>query len=118
MEKCGDTAKRMAADDANQTTRKRRSGNETIQYLKEKTEKEVHFREQELELKRTQQELEMKNQIAHLEQAASQTKVLHNLQAQQQQQQQQMQNLQTMLIQQQQQQTGVLMELIKTLAPK
>ena len=68
----------MAADDVNQTTRKR-SGNGTIQYLKEKTEKEVHFREQELELKRTEQELEMKNQAAHLEQAAAQTNVLHNL---------------------------------------
>lgn len=43
MEKCGDTVKRMAADDVNQTTRKRRSGNETIQYLKEKMENEGHF---------------------------------------------------------------------------
>ena len=58
LQKVGETRKRVVGDDvseerAKKEKRTRRSGAETIVYLKEKSEKEFKIRQEELELKKT-----------------------------------------------------------------
>ena len=61
MEKLGETQKRAAEEcEGDIGKKKRRSGNETIEFLREKSEIEKAFREEELVLKRKQQEIEEK----------------------------------------------------------
>ena len=47
---------------------RRRSGNETIEFVREKSDGEKAFREEELVLKRKQQEIEEKKLTAFLDQ--------------------------------------------------
>ena len=47
MEKLGYTLKRKAAEDGQVTPKKRRSGSETVVYLKEKAEKEFELRKEQ-----------------------------------------------------------------------
>ena len=69
MESLGETSKRMKdADDdpkENRAAKKQRStGSETVQFLKEKNEKELKMRQSELELQREMQENERKRHDA------------------------------------------------------
>ena len=90
MERFGETKKRSEAEvEQRKQTKRRRSGNDAVEFLKEKTEKENEFRAEELALKKQHQQQE----------AARQGQILA-------------------LMQQQQQQTAAMMALIERLVPK
>ena len=90
MERFGETKKRSEAEgDEVRQKKRRRSGNDAVQFLKEKTEKENEFRVEELALKKQHQQQE----------AARQGQILA-------------------MMQQQQQQTAAMMALIERLLPK
>ena len=87
MEKLGETQKRAVeeGEQENHTKKKRRSGNETISFLREKAEIDKALREQELALRRKQQELEEKKLASYLDQQKSMMELMHQQQQQQQQ---------------------------------
>ena len=90
MERFGETKKRSETEgEQRRQTKRRRSGNDAVEFLKEKTEKENEFRAEELALKKQHQQQE----------AARQGQILA-------------------LMQQQQQQTAAMMALIERLVPK
>ena len=90
MERFGETKKRSEAEgDEVRQKKRRRSGNDAVQFLKEKTKKENEFRVEELALKKQHQQQE----------AARQGQILA-------------------MMQQQQQQTTAMMALIERLLPK
>ena len=84
MEKLGETQKRAVeeGEQENHTKKKRRSGNETISFLREKAESDKALREQELALLRKQQELEEKL-ASYLDQQKSMMELMHQQQQQQ-----------------------------------
>ena len=86
MEKLGETQKRAVeeGEQENHMKKKRRSGNETISFLREKAESE---REEELAIRRKQQELEEKKLASYLDQQKSMMELMHQQQQQQQQSQ-------------------------------
>lgn len=96
MEKLGETQKRAAEEGEGDIGKKRRrNGNETIEFLPEKSESEKAFMEEELVLKRKQQEIEGKKLTAFLDQQKS---MIQLMQEQQQQQQVQNNNIQMMMM--------------------
>lgn len=126
LEKVGETRKRVVGDDVSEEPQKkekrtRRSGAETIVYLKEKSEKEFKIRQEELELRKQEQcaqvkrQEEMTQQLIH--QQEQQQTMFANLQQQQHQQLQQLSQMQ-MTIMQQQQQNQALVAVLQELAKK
>ena len=125
LEKVGETRKRVVGDDVSEEPEKkekrtRRSGAETIVYLKEKSEKEFKIRQEELELRKQEQcaqvkrQEEMTQQLIH--QQEQQQTMFANLQQQQHQQLQQLSQMQMTIMEQQQQNqapVAVLQELAK-----
>ena len=111
MEKAGETQRRTAEEDGGgkKPKRQRRSGNDTIEYLRSKADNDLELRKEELELKKRQQELDEKKFLASVAQQklmqTQQREVVQKMKQQEKQQQQQVQDLQTMLLQQQQQQS-------------
>ena len=90
MERFGETKKRSEAEgEQRKQTKRRRSGNDAVEFLKEKTEKENEFQAEELAIKKQHQQQE----------APRQGQILA-------------------LMQQQQQQTAAMMALIERLVPK
>lgn len=85
MEKLGETQKRAveAGEQENHMKKKRRSGNETISFLREKAESEKSLREEELAIRRKQQELEEKKLTSYLDQQKSMMELMHQQQQQQ-----------------------------------
>ena len=58
MEKFGETKKRIGDKEKEvNSKRKRSSGSETVTYLREKAEREISFRKDELEVKKREHEL-------------------------------------------------------------
>ncbi|XP_044171706.1 UPF0746 protein DDB_G0281095-like [Acropora millepora] len=103
METFGESKKRKKEEEEENSTiskkkKSRNSGNDTIEYLREKNTKEMSIREKELQMKEKQQELEKQRyeSMMHLIQQQQQQ------QLQQQQQQQQQQQFQVMMKQQSQ----------------
>ena len=103
LEKVGETRKTVVGDDVSAEPEKkgkrtRRSGTETIAYLKEKSEKEFKINQEELELKKQEQcaqvkrQEEMTQQLIH--QQEQQQTMFANLQQQQHQQLQQLSQMQ------------------------
>lgn len=93
MERMGQTNKRKSEEDGfeiKKEKKRRRSGSEAIEFLQEKSEKEMKLREKEIELKVKEQEGKT-DQFSQMMQA---------MQQQQAQQQQQTQNLQILMAQQ------------------
>ena len=127
LEKFGETRKRLASEDGSEEPQKkekrtRRSGTETIGYLKEKSEKEFKIRQEELELKKqvqcsqAKQQEEMTQQL--IRQQEQQQAMFANLQKQQHQQLQQLTQMQMTMMQQQQQQNQALVAVLQELAKK
>ena len=122
LERIGETKKRKVDEadesrDQNSLKSRRRQGNETIIYLKQKAEQDIKVRQEELQLKRdaqVAQENHQKDMMQHLMKQHNQQMSLFN--AFQQQQQQQMQQMS--FIQQQQQQSQTLLSVLKELAQK
>ncbi|XP_068671176.1 DNA ligase 1-like [Montipora foliosa] len=85
MEKLGETQKRGVeeGEQENHMKKKRRSGNETISFLREKAESEKALREEELAIRRKQQELEEKKLASYLDQQKSMMELMHHQQQQQ-----------------------------------
>lgn len=113
MERVSQTNRRLSeeGEDWTNNKRRRRSGNDTIEFLRERSQTERVLREKELELKKIQVEEQAK--------AAQQTqKQMSDMMQLMQQQQQQMQAMQTMLLQQQQQQGQALLSLIENMSKK
>lgn len=88
------------------TKQKRRSGDETIGYLREKSETERKVREQEIELKKPQVVLQQ-------QQAAQSQAQMQEMMMVIQQQQQQSQNMTVLLVQQQQQFMSLMQSFLK-----
>ncbi|XP_068677223.1 DNA ligase 1-like [Montipora foliosa] len=85
MKKLGETQKRAVeeGEQENHMKKKRRSGNETISFLREKAESEKALREEELAIRRKQQELEEKKLASYLDQQKSMMELMHHQQQQQ-----------------------------------
>lgn len=110
LERLGETQKRKGQDSNLQTKtkKKRATGGDAVEFLRERTEAMVAARKEEVNMKVKQQEAESKRHQDFLE----------LMRQQQQQQQQQMHNMQAMLLQQQQQQTQLIMALVSKLDHK
>ncbi|XP_068674700.1 uncharacterized protein [Montipora foliosa] len=85
MEKLGETQKRAVeeGEQENHMKKKRRSGNETISFLREKAESEKALGEEELAIRRKLQELEEKKLASYLDQQKSMMELMHHQQQQQ-----------------------------------
>ena len=126
LERVGETRKRVVGDVSEEPEKKekrtRRSGAETIVYLKEKSEKEFKIRQEELELKKQEQCAQVKRQeeITHqlIHQQEQQQKIFTNLQQQQHQQLQQLSQMHMAIMQAQQQQNQALVAVLQELAKK
>ena len=128
LEKVGETKKRVAVSDdgsgepGKKEKRSRRSGTETIAYLKEKSAKELQIRQEELELRKEEQcaqakcHEQMTQQLIH--QQERQQDMFANLQQQQNQQLQQLSQMQMAMMQQQQQQSQALIAVLQEFAKK
>ena len=110
-ETMGKTQKRKFEEGQSKAKKCRRSGNETVEFLKLKEEQEMDVKKQELDLRKQEQEqmIEAQNQ---------QRDMFKQLIEQQQEQQKQMDDMQPLLMLQMQQQTTALMKIIETLVPK
>ena len=112
METMGKTQKRKSEEGQSKAKKCRRSGSETVEFLKLKAEQDMGVKKQELELRKQEQEqmVEAQNQ---------QRDMFKQMIKPQQEQQKQMHDMQSLLmLQQQQQQTTALMKIIETLVPK
>ena len=93
--------------DKNPAKRGTRTSNDTIVYLKERSEKDSKIKQQELELKKAEQAAQAKQQTVLTQQLINQQqlrqKMFSDFQNQQQQQLQQLSQMQMTLFQQQQQ---------------
>lgn len=103
MERLAQTKKRNGKDEPR---KKRQKSNETLDYLREASERESQLKQDELEMKRKQEEATMTTQQALLTQLRDQQQL--QMQQQQQQQQQFMQMMQMMLNSQQAQSQAII----------
>ena len=114
MERMGDTKKRENSNDesgiANGKKKVRRSTNDAIDYLKQKSTKDHDLKEKELDLRKRELELAADRQAQAAEQ---QQTIMKTFMSQMQEQVQQQQSLQAMLMAQQEQQNKILMALIE-----
>lgn len=111
METTGKTQKRKSAEGQRKAKKCRRSGSETLEFLKLKEEQDMYVQKQELDLRRQEQEemVEAQNQ---------QRDMFKQMINQQQEEQKQMNDMQSLSMLQQQLQTTALMKIIETLVPK
>ena len=118
MERMSQTKKRKNQEDnggdmkdKRKDKRKRRSGNDAVDFLKEKCEREMALREKEIEMKKNEQQ-DKANQFQLM--VNQQKTLLQAMQQQQAQQQQQSQNLHMIMAQQNQ----AIMALLEKVIPK
>ena len=115
MERLGETQKRKGGVDE-KVKKSRKSGPETLQYLREKMENEKELRKQEIEQKAKDHEVKLNYQKLMADQQSMPQQqhqdMLRLFQAQQQKQEQQIQSYQMTFLQQQQQQSQILMSLL------
>ena len=110
MERLGQTQKRKSEGDENEVKKrkKRSSGSDTLNFLREKNEQVQEMQKQELEVKRQQLEVESKKQDNFMQMMLNQ----------QQQQQKQMQDFQAMMGIQAKQQNDLMLALVSKLIDK
>ena len=113
MESMGETKKRSVESEEGDTSvkRKRRSGSDAVEYLREQAEKEIKIREEELVLKKQKQDQEASKQSQLFHQQNEMLKAMKD-------QQIQMKNMQAMMFQQQQQQTTAFLSMLDRFIPK
>lgn len=114
MERMSQTKNRKNQEDNGgdmKDRRKRRSGNDAVDFLKEKSEREMALREKEIEMKKNEQQ-DKANQFQVM--VNQQQTLLQAMQQQQAQQQQQGQNLHMIMAQQNQ----AIMALLEKVIPK
>lgn len=121
MESLGSTKKRKSdADDSEvKKGKKRRSGNDTVQFLREHTEIEFQFKREELEAKKSEQSLASEQQKQQQQMFSmlmqQQQQQNQHQQQQQQQMQQQLQQMQSMFMESQRQQAQLMASLFQKL---
>ncbi|XP_078382732.1 uncharacterized protein LOC144665364 [Oculina patagonica] len=109
METMGESKKRQAdADDEVKEKKKRRSGGDTMSWLREKTEIDAKLKEKELEEQKQEKEIERKERNEQMGLLRQQLQMQIDSQQQQQQQQNIMQQQMMALMQQQQQQLQLM----------
>ena len=108
MEKLSQTKKRKAEDSEERKWKRRSTGSETLNFLREKNERVQEMRREEIELQRNQLELETRKQDNFM------AVMVH----QQQQQQSQMQDFTAMMATQMKQQSDMMLALLSKLAQK
>ena len=113
IETMGKTQKRKSEEGQSKAKKCRRSGSETVEFLKLKAEQDMNVKKQELDLRKQEQEQEQM-----VEAQNQQRDMFKQMIKQQQEQQKQMHDMQSLLMLQQQQQTTALMKIIETLVPK
>lgn len=122
LEKVGETKKREASDDVKKEKKARRSGADTITYLKERSEEEFKIRQEELELKKQEQRAQAKQQEEITQQLIRQQEdqkvMFANLQKQQSEQLQQLSQMQMAMMQQQQQTQQQLLTVLQGFVSK
>lgn len=122
LERVGQTRKRQGVEAKEDKPVKRRSGGETIEYLKERSQQQMRLREEELKIQREAQEANAKAQQAFtaqlLQQQQQQQNMFAALQKEQQQQWQQQQQMQASIMLQQQQQSQAMMAILQELVKK
>ena len=112
METLGKTQKRKFEEGQSKAKKSRRSGSETVEFLKLKAEQDMDIKKQELDLRKQEQE---KMAVAENQQ----TYTFNQMLKREQEQPKQMHDMQSLLMQQQQQlQTTAVMKIIETLVPK
>ncbi|XP_029180213.2 uncharacterized protein [Acropora muricata] len=111
LERVGATKKRANEDCERKPKRQRRSGADVTEFIREKSEKELKIRKEELALKAKEIENEKEK---HAQMFQSQEAMIANMSKQQ----DQMQTLQIAFLQQQQQQTQAMMALLEKFANK
>ena len=112
METMGKTQKRKSKEGQSKAKKCRRSGSETVEFLKLKAaEQDMDVKKQELDLRKQEQEQMVEAQH-------QQRDMFKQMIKQQQEQQKQMHDIQSLLMLQQQQQTTALVKIIETLVPK
>ena len=111
METMGKTQKKKSKEGQSKAKKCKKSGSETIEFLKHKAEQDMDVKKQELELRKQEQEqmVEAQNQ---------QRDMFKQMTKQPQDQLKQMHDMQSLLMLQQQQPTTALMKIIETLVPK
>ena len=113
LERMGQTAKRKKEGDDSEVLKKksRRSTADAVEYLKERADKEILLKKQELELRKKEQENTMEREK---EKNQNQEKLISTMVKQQQEQQQMM----MMMIHQQQQQSQAMLAFMQKNVPK
>ena len=112
METLGKTQKRKSEEGQSKAKKSRRSGSETVEFLKLKAEQDMDIKKQELDLRKQEQE---KMSVAQNQQ----TYMFNQMLKQQQEQHKQMHDMQSLILMEQQQlQTTAMMKIIETLVPK
>ena len=124
MERVGETRRRTGEDEESEGKR-RRSGTDTLNYLREKhggekdlRERELELRREEMELRRAEFELGREDQMAEREQRRAEHGHMAEVVRGMQRQQQQQQDLLATLVQQQQQQGQAMLALMGQLIKK
>ena len=115
LERMGQTAKRKKEGDDSEVLKKkksRRSTADAVEYLKERADKEILLKKQELELRKKEQENMMEREK---EKNQNQEKLISTMVKQQQEQQQMMM---MMMIHQQQQQSQAMLAFMQKKVPK
>lgn len=107
VEQLGQTAKRQAESDGKEVKPKKgkRSGGETLEFLRDKFESESQYRKQELSLRAKEQEsgdVQQKIMVELQRVMQQQSEFLKTMQTQQMKQDEQIQSFQIMFLQQQQ----------------
>ena len=121
MEKLSETTKRKAKEENEVLKKKRRSAFDTLQYLKEKTEREKGLKEKELQLCKEEKEVQMKffsQQADIFKMMQENQQEQREDQQQQRENQQQLMTLQMAMMQQQQDQNKALLDVMSKMVDK
>ena len=114
MEKLSETTKCKAIEENKEVKKKRHSAFDTLEYLKEKNEREKGLKEKELQMRKEEKEVQMQ----FFTQQADILKIMQEDQRQQRENQQQQMTPQLAIMQQQQEQNRALMDVVSKMINK
>ena len=119
LETFAETKKRKAEnseedDESSKARKTRRSGSDTLLYLKEKAEMDMEFKKEELQLKKKEQEKQFEEQIAMRQQQSELLKSFTNMQQSMQCQMQKQTELQQQQMQQNNQMMMMMMQMMQS----
>ena len=115
IEKIGDTKKRRGEGDGPKVKKTRRSGTDTLDFMREKLERDFQLKEEEMREKRKERETQRAGQQKLHEQHSN---MLQQMQLQQLNQRQQTQDMLSMFAQQSQQQNQTVLAILEKFMSK